>query len=331
MGREPTGVQGMREAGSAMPNRFGTHLDGEEAPATDRAWRPTAPPPGGGSADRGGQRRPARPHSRRMWEVGYARDRDAGRPRYVDASRTRRRLVRLVEAGMPVRTLARVCRVSDTGLGLILAGERTWVQTRTAKAVAEVTLARVYASQTTGHLPRIGAVRRVEALLALGWPHPALAAAGVPHTAQLLAATDRNLITAQRWRAIAAVYDRLSMTQGPSARTLNAARDRGYAPPLAWDEDAIDDPHAQPCGVGHDQSDAQVMDLVAVRRALSGEAPSPALARPERKRVVEALAGAGFNDTEIATRVGASTRTIQRVRHERSAGATTRRALGVAR
>ena len=115
---------------------------------------------------------------------------------------------------------------------------------------------------------------------------------------------------------------------GCPALVLLSARS---TPPLAWDEDGIDDPHARPCGVAHDKSDAQVMDLVAVRRALSGEAPSPALARLERRRVVEALAGAGFSDTEIATRVGASTRTIQRVRHDRSAMATTRRALGVTR
>ena len=50
-------------------------------------------------------------------------------------------------------------------------------------------------------------------------------------------------------RKVAAVYDELCMTPGPSKIAAAKARHMGFAPPLAWDETTIDDPTATPRGV----------------------------------------------------------------------------------
>ena len=117
---------------------------------------------------------------RKAWEVAYQRDRAAGRARYVDAEPTRARLAELAAAHVPIRALARAAALSDTGVKAILDGSRTHVQQLTAARVAKTSLRGIYAEQPSGHVPRVGAVRRVQALMAMGWSHQELDRAGVP-------------------------------------------------------------------------------------------------------------------------------------------------------
>ena len=181
----------------------------------------------------------------KAWNVAYRRDRDAGRRRYVAAAPVQAKLRRLVNAQVPLRTLGRVTGLSPTTVRKILDGEQVSVQRATAARVSRMCPQDVYLAQSTGHVPRIGAVRRVQALLAMGWPHHALGAAGIANSAQIIGATG-DLITVQRWRQVRDVYDRLSMTPGPSPETRGWAAKLGYPPPLAWDEETIDDPSATP-------------------------------------------------------------------------------------
>ena len=46
--------------------------------------------------------------------------------------------------------------------------------------------------------------------------------------------------------AIVEAYDRLCMTPGPSAVARRRAEAKGWAPPLAWDDNTIDNPNAEP-------------------------------------------------------------------------------------
>ena len=135
----------------------------------------------------------------KAWNVAYRRDRDAGRPRYVAAAPVQAKLRRFVQVEVPLRTLGRVTGLSPTTVRKILDGEQGSVQRATAARVARMCLQDVYLAQSTGHVPRIGAVRRVQALLAMGWPHHALGAAGVTNSAQIVGSAG-DLITVQRWR-----------------------------------------------------------------------------------------------------------------------------------
>lgn len=123
----------------------------------------------------------------------------------------------------------------------LAAGRRTRKRNRLAEAAG--------APRT---VPAIGTVRRLQALQALGW--------GIPHVARVAGISEKTLrnpthrgasVHCRTAAAVTAAYDRLSMTipEGPYAeRGRRLAQRLGYAPPLAWDDDAIDDPTATPHG-----------------------------------------------------------------------------------
>lgn len=196
----------------------------------------------------------------KAWEAGYARDRDRGLHRYVEATDTRATLRRFLEAKVPVRAIARAGGLSDTAIGTIIDGRRTHVQRATAAKVAALTLVDVY-ELAAGTVPAVGAVRRVQALMALGWRKPDLQSAGIP--AAQLVTRSRPRVTATTWHQVREVYDQLSMTPGPSPTARARATRRGYAPPLAWDENSIDDPRARP-QLGRARE--PIVDSVAVTR-----------------------------------------------------------------
>lgn len=105
-----------------------------------------------------------------------------------------------------------------------------------------------------------GTVRRLRALQALGWSTAALA----HHTtltrgqiAQLVKHQHRARVYVATARAVTNLYDRLSMTPGPSQPVASRARLKQWAPPLAWDDHDLDDPTAHP-HVDHTRSRSRV-------------------------------------------------------------------------
>lgn len=99
--------------------------------------------------------------------------------------------------------------------------------------------------------PRVdatGTARRLQALVALGY--------SVNHIGELLDRTPvwvsqllnhhRVKVNGDTAHNIAELYDRLSMTPGPSQQARNRAIRKGWMPPLAWDEGSIDDPLGVP-------------------------------------------------------------------------------------
>ena len=127
----------------------------------------------------------------------------------------------------------------------------------------------------------IGAQRRIQALMWLGWDMTALAAeAGWAHRNQV-----RRILVGQKGKpcryiqrstheTICEVFERLSMRtppEGPvSRRTASMARRKGYAPPLAWDD--IDN-DAAPKGKPRTRSNRPVdeIDHAVVSRVMEGE------------------------------------------------------------
>ena len=92
----------------------------------------------------------------------------------------------------------------------------------------------------------LGSRRRIQALMAIGWTAESIAneigwSDGRSIRSVIFIKERVRTSTAQR---IAAAYDRLSMTRGPSEITARRSARSGYAPPLAWDD--IDDPDEKP-------------------------------------------------------------------------------------
>ena len=65
-----------------------------------------------------------------------------------------------------------------------------------------------------------------------------------PRRPALILSQAGDMVTLDAHDRIADAYDELSMRQGPSVRN----RRLGYPPPLAWDDETIDDPRARPKG-----------------------------------------------------------------------------------
>ncbi|MFF8840540.1 hypothetical protein [Streptomyces sp. NPDC015130] len=121
-----------------------------------------------------------------------------------------------------------------------------------------------------------GTRRRVQALQMLGFNHAFVAGrAGVPFRGMSRALTSER-VTAQFARAILRAYNEL-WNQNPedlgilpwvADRTRRAAAVGGFVGPLAWDDDTIDDPGAEPLLDAGD--DTETYDEVAVRRYADG-------------------------------------------------------------
>lgn len=93
-----------------------------------------------------------------------------------------------------------------------------------------------------------GTARRLQALAAIGWP-----------TSDLAQRTGHSSIALQQWRSgrhrrvhrathqiITSLYEQLWDTAGPSTYSRRHATRHGWAVPMAWSDDTIDDPNGRP-------------------------------------------------------------------------------------
>lgn len=124
---------------------------------------------------------------------------------------------------------------------------------RRARQVASYR-ARRYLARGPLWLPAHGTERRLRALCAIGWtcgdlaPRLGVSAARVSQ----LTAGRATLVRRETHAVVVALYAALSMTVPDHhlgwvlARTRRQAAAKGWAPPLAWDDHALDDPDGRP-------------------------------------------------------------------------------------
>lgn len=137
-----------------------------------------------------------------------------------------------------------------------------------------------------------GTRRRIRALQALGWRFVDIDAACGRPAPSAGCTWSHNLVRQEKVHidsaeAVAEAYERLSMTLATSLlanRTRTMAASKGWAPPLAWDDDTIDDPAARPRG-GRDVPRKTDVDPVTVDRILAGDRHIKAT-RAERHEVI---------------------------------------------
>jgi hypothetical protein len=164
---------------------------------------------------------------------------------------------------------------------------------------------------TTGErriVPTWRALRRIQALQALGWSVPQIAVqVGLNHR-HLYSLARHPTIYRSTFDAIDAAYQRMCMTR-PVPRTTGErsgvtkakryAERNGFPPPLAWDD--IDDPDETP---GAPKADHSYVDEAVVLRVLTGDARQASKATPaERAEVVRRWRADGrpLNDLERLT------------------------------
>lgn len=155
-----------------------------------------------------------------------------------------------------------------------------------------------------------GTVRRLRALMRLGWNLDRLGALLGVTAATVSAILTHQYVTAATARRVAHLYDELSMTQGPSTRGALLAARAGYPPPLAWDDDTIDDPTATPWA---EQSNPVAdVDEVVVERAIAGHQVELTEAEAEAAQLEGVRQG--MSDAQIAEITGRCSRTVLRWR-----------------
>lgn len=168
----------------------------------------------------------------------WRQERAQGILRIVDATEAKRRLDTLVGAGWSARAIAGTAGVSVQCITKILNGQPRANRTTVAAilTVDPETVPQAASKQTTEpFVPRVGAVRRIQALLAMGWPHHEQQRRSGVSTAMILSQRGR-WITRSTHDKIAALFTELAMTHGPSAHSRGWARRLGYALPLQWDD-----------------------------------------------------------------------------------------------
>lgn len=205
-----------------------------------------------------------RPAQRRGWcsshyyqqrerQIAYGR----WEPVWVDAEPVRAHVQALRAAGMGSRRVAELAAVDRTRISALLNG-RPGRSTGPLRRMHRDLAARILAvplpdaprrgAAAGARVPAVGTTRRLQALVAIGWSQSDLCSRlgiAVTNSTGLFTGT-RTSVTAATARHVDALFSELQLTPGGNDRARVRARRRGWAPPLAWDEDTIDDPAAQP-------------------------------------------------------------------------------------
>lgn len=158
-------------------------------------------------------------------------ERSRGLTRLVDATPSRLHLRMLERSGWTVSAVARETRIPKNTLLRVLDGQRSIKRTQAAVLLEFQGLDEI----PSGLVPRVGARRRIHALMAIGWTHEEL-------TRRCGVNTDAVANQYARWvrrttyDLIAAMYAELCAKPGPSNRTRLYAARRGFLSPAFWDD-----------------------------------------------------------------------------------------------
>lgn len=168
---------------------------------------------------------------------------------YVDATPVLEHIESLLDTGIGIRTLAAASGISSRTLQRLLSrrndSEPVTVRSYTATALLAV---RTVQPAPCALVDAIGTRRRLQALVAMGWPQKVIA-----HELGMVSTNIGRIVhgrsekvTAAKASAVTDLYTRWEMTPGPSTRARALAIAHHWIPPLGWEENDLDDPHATP-------------------------------------------------------------------------------------
>lgn len=183
--------------------------------------------------------------SRKDKEYRLRRARMGGLPVWVDIAPVREALLRWTGAGFSASVVGKATGVTGTYVGLVTSGRIRWIDRDWVDRFVSLTARRIYGiAEGRDFVSTVGAVRRIQAAQVIGYPASALAATT---TVSRVLIGQRRYVWASTHHEIAQRYRELvEQTPGPDVRARNRGRRLGWHGPLAWDEDTIDDPYAEP-------------------------------------------------------------------------------------
>lgn len=188
-------------------------------------------------------------NTRRERDIAYGRWKSI----WVDAEPARQHVRALQAAGMGTRTIAEKSGVCRSVIQALINGRKIYDNTP-SKQISAANADKLLAVQPDAR-PASGALvndtatrRRLQALVAIGYTQTYLCGLiGVtPQNGNSLFNGGQSGVRQSTADTVAALFDKLSMTPGPSQRARTLAKRKRWAPPLAWDDDTIDNPDAAP-------------------------------------------------------------------------------------
>ncbi|WP_194819313.1 hypothetical protein [Nocardia sp. XZ_19_385] len=176
-------------------------------------------------------------------------------PDRLDPAAARAHLEQLRAAGLNQNQVARLAGVHHTVLSRL--PEVAFITRRTEQALLAIPVPEHCAeiAPDKSLVPITGSVRRIQALVAFGYPQAQLSRELGIQVASMRALTGRPVpgnksagqeITAGRHRQIEKLFNQLQMTPGPSQGARELGKKHGWALPFEWDEESIDHPDAKP-------------------------------------------------------------------------------------
>ncbi|WP_372344649.1 helix-turn-helix domain-containing protein [Streptomyces sp. KL116D] len=214
-----------------------------------------------------------------------------GQRRTTDATQTIAHTERLLAHGWTHSQIATAAHIGDRTVGEMLA-HRERILASTARAILAIEITNP--PRAPRYVPILGSQRRVQALVAFGWPFVDIARHG-GFDALSIARIAQGANTSVRHTTAASInrtYRQLSRTPGSSVRARNYAQKNGWHGPLAWDD--IDDPSCKPD-----------IDEHADKRGRPAQIDELRVARLVRE---------GLTNAQIAQRIGCHVRTVTRAR-----------------
>lgn len=213
----------------------------------------------------------------------------SGHPGYVSHEKAHRHIQRFQAAGYSNLEILNMLGVANNSLYRILRGEQITRRIE-ARILAVPVPASAEENRAGTNVCSVGTQRRLKALMAMGWPSAELCrrAGGGPHW--FFRILRRPRVRLNTSAAVTALYDDLwrqrpedcGIPEEDAKRAREFAKRRGFAPPLAWDDDTIDDPAAVP--ILDAEAPAPSSDISAVDRYLNGE--SIVLDKDGRRKVI---------------------------------------------
>lgn len=258
------------------------------------------------------------PSSTYLWKKQYSLDFERGVRRLTGPERAQQHVQDLTTGhGVSIRAIAEAAGTSPLVISELRRGICNGMKVTTEKAILKVRLEDILNRPSPhGTVPSIGTRRRLQALLTMGWRHKDLTPLLGYDSGQTMYLKGR--ITKRKHEATKRVYDRLWDKRGPAdLRTMRTIEKAGYAPPLAWDDDSIDDPAAQP-------------DLGA-RIYAQGPSPEGVIRKSDATvEDVEFLVNEGLNWETITERLAMNPETLERLLLRKGRGDLTTRARTMA-
>lgn len=220
----------------------------------------------------------------------------SGQRATIDAAPVIAHLELLHAAGISWRQIATTSGMSRSALSKIITGESRRVLRATAASLLAITSAN---PKQAPHalVDATGTRRRLQALVTLGY---SIAALGKRADIDAWRVLHEDLVFEATRAAVATLYDDLS-NHPPQPQTMpqrttvtrakRYASARGWAPPLAWDDETLDDPAATPQGVATApvrlSVASQVDELLEIGCSVT-EIPSR-VGKPDLKAVINAI------------------------------------------